>query len=277
MMITMENIFDEMAAKAAERIKAEQGDYYKNGVLHCGKCRSAKEVLLERNGKSRRQGVLCKCESERRDARYEEESRIKLIEERRERCFAEERMKRWIFANDDGTNAELSNTAQKYVENFERMKADGKGLLLFGRCGTGKTFAAACIANALIDRSYRCLVTSFPRIGNEIMQTDSKQEYIDKLNRFDLLIIDDLESERNTEYMGEIVQNVIESRYGAGLPLIVTTNLTAEELKTASDIRRQRVYSRLFDMCLPVEVKGKDRRRERLKDDFKIYKDILGL
>lgn len=273
----MENIFDVMAVKAMENVKSEQGDYYENGVLYCGKCRTAKEVLFEWHGKSRRQGVLCKCAAARRDARYEEENRIKLIEERRERCFAEDRMKRWIFANDDGTNAELSNTAKKYVENFEKMKADGKGLLLFGRCGTGKTFAAACIANALIDQSYRCLVTSFPRIGNEMMRTDSKQEYIDRLNRFDLLIIDDLESERSTEYMGEIVQNVIESRYGSGLPLIVTTNLTAEELKNAVDVRRQRVYSRLFDMCFPIEVKGVDRRRERLKEDFKAYKDMLGL
>ncbi|MBS6475771.1 MAG: ATP-binding protein [Clostridiales bacterium] len=273
----MEHFYDELKANAAESTHAKQGDYYENGVLHCGKCRTAKEVCFKLNGKNRKQGVLCKCEAERRNAREENDRRLALIAERRERCFPEERMQQWTFAKDDGANTELSKAARGYADNFEQFKADGKGLLLFGQCGTGKTFSAACIANMLIDNGYRCIMTSFPRIGNEIGQAYSKQEYIDRLNRFDLLIIDDLESERNTEYMGETVLNVIESRYGAGLPLIITTNLTAEELKNPTDIRKKRIYSRLLEMCLPIEAKGKDRRRERLKDDFKAYKDILGL
>ena len=106
---------------------------------------------------------------------------------------------------------------------------------------------------------------------------EEKQQYIDGLKRFDLLIIDDLASERDTEYMGEIVQNIIDSRYRSGLPLIITTNLTAEELKHPAEIRKQRIYSRLFEMCVPVEVKGYDRRKKKLVMEHEEMSKILGL
>ena len=106
---------------------------------------------------------------------------------------------------------------------------------------------------------------------------DGKQEYIDGLNQFDLLVIDDLASERDTEYMGEIVQNIIDSRYRSNLPLIITTNLTSDELKHPSTIRKERIYSRLFEMCVPVEVKGSDRRKEKLINNYREFKEMLGI
>ena len=106
---------------------------------------------------------------------------------------------------------------------------------------------------------------------------EGKQEYMDSLDKFDLIVIDDLASERDTEYMGEMVQSIIDARYRAGKPLIVTTNLTSAELKRPSDIRKERIYSRLFEMCIPVEVIGKDRRKEKLKRDYVEFGDVLGL
>jgi DNA replication protein DnaC len=168
--------------------------------------------------------------------------------------------------------------ARRYAINFDEFRKQGKGLLLFGTVGTGKTYAAACIANALIDRGIPVLMTNFARIANTVGgMWEGKQEYYDSLNKFPLLILDDLAAERKTEYMSEIVFNVIDARYRAGLPLIITTNLTSEELKHPSDISYQRTFSRLLEMCLPVEVKGKDKRLERLKADIQPMKDLLGL
>ena len=90
-------------------------------------------------------------------------------------------------------------------------------------------------------------------------------------------MIDDLSTERKTEYMQEIVFNVIDSRYRAKLPIIVTTNLTREELLNPADLTYQRIFSRLFEMCTPIEVSGKDRRQKALLDDIGKIKDILGL
>lgn len=269
-------------AKAAASIKAEQGDYYgDDGLLYCGKCNTPKQCRVEVFDKVRTPFCLCKCEVERRDAEEAERKRLefeKRVKDMRRVGFPDDEMQNWTFDKDDRANEHITGVARKYVENFDTMRENGKGLLLYGTVGTGKTFAAACIANALIDKGFPCLVTNFARLINTISgMYDGKQQYIDGLNRFTLLVIDDLASEADTEYRNEIIYNVIDSRYRAGLPVIITTNLTAQELKNAQDIRKQRIYSRLFERCIPVEVKGVDRRREHLRGDYKAYADLLGL
>lgn len=271
-----------MEAKAAEQIKAEQGDYYDDdGLLYCGKCNTPKQCRIDVFGKVRTPFCLCKCAVEKRDAEEAERKRLefeKRVKDMRRVGFPDDEMQNWTFDRDDRANERITGVARKYVDNFGTMRESGKGLLLYGTVGTGKTFAAACIANALIDKGFPCLVTNFARLINTISgMYDGKQAYIDGLNRFALLVIDDLASEADTEYRNEIIFNVIDSRYRAGLPFIITTNLTAQELKNAEDIRKQRIYSRLFERCIPVEVKGADRRREQLRGEYNTYAALLGL
>jgi DNA replication protein DnaC len=214
-----------------------------------------------------------KADEERRQA-----EKMRRVRDMRRIGFPDDEMQNWTFDRDDNTNEKVSRVMHNYVDKFEQMRKDGKGLLLYGKVGTGKTFASACVANALIDKGYPCLMTSFARLRNTLQgMFDGRQQYIDGLNRFDLIIIDDLGSEADTEFMGEVVQNIIDSRYRAGLPLIVTTNLTGEQLKHPTDIRKQRIYSRLLEMCIPLEVTGTDRRKKKLTDQYKGYADLLGL
>jgi DNA replication protein DnaC len=144
--------------------------------------------------------------------------------------------------------------------------------------GTGKTFAAACVANALIDKGYPALMTNFTRISNTVGgMFEGKQQYYDSLNRFPLLALDDLSAERKTEYMQEIVFNVVDSRYRAKLPLIVTTNLTWQELVNPKDVSYQRIFSRLLEMCVPVKFEGADKRLESVKGSLAGARELLGL
>lgn len=262
-------------------IRPEQGDYVKDGLLYCHKCNTPKQTEVNILGRIRRPYCLCKCEQEKRDkeqAEFERQQELLRIDRLRSMGFADSEMRKWNFDNDDGSNAKITTVAKNYVENFKEMCKKGKGLLLFGTVGTGKTFMAACIANSLIDKGYPCLVTNFARLTNTISgMYDGKQAYIDSLNNYALLVIDDLASERDTEYMNEIVMNIIDARYRSGQPLIVTTNLTANELKDPREVRKQRIYSRLMEMCVPIEVEGADRRKEKLKTDYNEVKDILGL
>lgn len=228
--------------------------------------------------------LLCRCELEKRDAEERERKQREFaerVERMRRDCFRSgndaDKMKFWTFETDKGYNPYISNASKKYAENFDKMLRDGKGILYFGDVGRGKSFAAACIANALIDKGYPCLMTNFSRLVNTISGLYEKQEYIDSLNKYALLVIDDLATERDTAYMNEIVYNVIDSRYRSGLPLIITTNLTGDELKNPSEVSKERVFSRLLEMCIPIEVKGIDRRKEKLKDTFGEYKGLLEL
>ena len=192
----------------------------------------------------------------------QQDERRDRIETYRNACFTDKTLRRCTFENDDRANSEISDRARKYVKQFD---LKSKGLLLFGTVGTGKTFIAACIANALVNQCYSCYMTTFARISNDMQATWEKQDYIKRLMRHDLIIIDDLAAERNTEYMNEVIFSVIDERYRSGKPIIVTTNLTWAELKNPDSITKSRVYSRLFEMCWPIHIKGTDRRIDKFK------------
>lgn len=268
--------------RAKETANINAGDYVgEDNLYYCGKCHTRKQTAISLFGETKIAPCICKCRSD--ELKAEDEARRKReffdkVMRMRSVGFPEKAMSTWTFANDDGSNPKMSNAMRKFVENFPTFQKEGKGLLLFGTVGTGKTFLAACAANALIDMGVPCLVTNFARIANEVQGLfEGKQEYYDNLNRFPLLVIDDLSAERKTEYMQEIVFNVIDARYRANLPLIVTTNLTREELLHPSDLNYQRIFSRLFEMTVPIEVTGEDRRQQKLKKDITGIKSILSL
>ena len=58
----------------------------------------------------------------------------------------------WNFENDDGRAPQM-HYAHCYVEQWQTMRAENLGLLLWGGVGTGKSFLAGCIANALMEPS----------------------------------------------------------------------------------------------------------------------------
>lgn len=278
------NIIETMVREASRNLHQEEGDYHnEDGLLMCGKCHTPKQCRFTAkwDGKEKTPYVPCDCERERQEAeeqaRQAQDLRIE-VNRLRKLGFPDSEMANWTFANDDGADQKTMSIARKYVDNFPEMKRRGKGLLLYGTVGTGKTYAAACIANELISQGRPCLVTNFARITNTLQgMFDGKQRYLDDFNRLDLLVIDDLAAERDTSYMQEMIFNIIDSRYRSGKPLIVTSNLTQTDLKNPVSIDRKRIYSRLLEMCVPIEVKGADRREKKLYDDSADMARLLGL
>lgn len=101
------------------------------------------------------------------------------------------------------------------------------GYVLMGPVGTGKSFFAGCIANALMEQGIAVMMTNFSRILNELTKPYAdKNEFISHLVSYPLLIIDDLGIERNSEFALEMIYNIIDRRYCIKKPLIVTTNLS---------------------------------------------------
>ena len=269
-----------LEARANGAIKTEEGDYVQDGLLYCGKCNTPKQARVEVMDMVIFPKVLCQCGCEQRDREAEAERKKELaekIKKYRKMGFPESQMQYWTFDNDDLGNEKLTNMAKRYVENFDTLYKEGKGLLLFGGVGTGKTYIACMIANALIDKSYPVLVTNFARILSTLQGTFDKQEYLDSLNQFKLLVIDDLGIERDTGYAKEQVFNIIDSRYRAGLPMIITTNLTMQKLATESELADKRVYDRILERCYPVEVAGDSRRMKKLINSRDEMKNLLGI
>lgn len=277
------DIIDTIGARAARQYSEAEGDYRNTeGLLMCSKCHTQKECILTKSDGTTRT-VRCACEcSVAQNAKEAEEKRkrdrLQYLDSMRRTGFPDAEMREWTFAKSDHTDQKNENIARKYVTNFDAMRSQGTGLLLCGSVGTGKSFLAAAIANELISQGTPCLMTNFSRIISRVSEKfGGDQKYLDNLNRFDLLIIDDLGAERDSEFTWEKVMNVIDARYRAGLPLIVTTNLNPEDLYDPSDIRRQRVFSRLKEMCIFLEVNGADRRSKKMRDKLTTAKSLLGL
>lgn len=263
-------------------IKAEQGDFVDEttGLLMCGKCGTPKQCKVEIFGTIKTPMCLCKCEVEKREREEEERKRVEfeaMVRRLRREAFPEEDMQHWTFANDDLANERITKAMQRYVDSFADLRKSGKGLLLYGAVGTGKTFAACEVANALIDKGYPAYVTNFSRILNTLQGTFDKQEYIDKLIGYQLLVIDDLGIERGTDFAREQVYNIIDARYRAGLPMIITTNLSIDKLKNPENISEARIYDRVLERCFPVEVTGQSRRRKAVIAEYAEMRDLLGL
>lgn len=272
---------DGIIEQGKKNIKTAEGDFIgEDGLLYCGKCGTKKQTEITLLGQVRRPPCLCKCAKEKRDAEEEAHRRLEFerrIKELRRMGFPESDMLKCTFENDDMSNERITNAMKNYVANFSELRKNGKGLLLYGDCGTGKTYAACEVANALIDKGYPVMVTNFARVINTLQGTFEKQEYIDSLNQFQLLVIDDLGIERDTPFAKEQVYNIIDSRYRAGLPIIITTNLTIEKIKNPEDIENTRIYERILEKCFPIEVAGGSRRRKAIREEYNDMKSLLGL
>ncbi len=136
--------------------------------------------------------------------------------------------------------------------------------MFLGSTGTGKTFTACCIANALLEKDYSVRATTFGEIAAKLQGSWDKEEIYKELARYDLLALDDLGAERDTSYMDEIVFTVIDARSAAKKPMIITSNMDAAEFINGGEIAKNRVFSRLKEMCIPVTVSRRDRRHERM-------------
>lgn len=265
------------ARAAAIANPAAEGDYVgENGLLYCGLCHTPKQwrgELLKGMGATV-QAASCKCRAEKLRREQERQKRQVL----RERAFDTPAMQQWDFAHDDGGNPALTAAMGKYAALFTTRSAEEvPGLLLHGGVGRGKTYAAAEVVNALADMGFSCRMTSFARIAGDLQNTRDRNTYLQDLNRCRLLVLDDLGAERDTAYMGEIVFQVIDTRIRSGLPLIVTTNLTMEEIKNPATLGNSRIYDRLIEKCHPIEVQGVSRRRKEAAARYPEMRELLGL
>lgn len=276
--MTINNLIVNIIQKADARAPAPRAEYLADdGLLHCAECGKAVQCRIEVFGEEKIVRCICDCIKAEMAAEKERE-RQEEIERNRLDCFEGSGMINWNFSRDDEQTQKLSNAMRRYADGFDEFRESGKGLLLYGRNGTGKTFYASCIANALIDAGHRVLVTNFARLSNQIQGLyEGKQSFIDSLSSYSMLVLDDLGAERQSEFMQEMVFNIVNARYCSGLPFIVTTNLTIEEISKPQDAGRARIYNRILERCYPVEVNGIDRRKAKLKSDFPDMGAKLGL
>ena len=205
-----------------------------------------------------------------------EQKHLDLVRRLKADGFSDPEMLDWTFENDNGRSPQI-HYAHRYVEQWQTMRSENIGLLLWGGVGTGKSFLAGCIANALMAQEVPVRMTNFAHILNELNNSFSgRNEVVDRLCRYPLLIIDDFGMERGTEYALEQIYNIIDSRYRSRNHLIVTTNLTLDEIRHPQDTAHARIYDRLLEMCVPISCIGFSFRKETAQEKLERLKELIG-
>lgn len=255
-------------------------EYMKDGHAYCKTCHERKDgevkslmdmkFIFKNN---------CKCDRERFEKQKQRE-KDQEIERLKRRCFISMSQWAYTFDNYKGEKDKSYIIAKNYVKEYEQMKKENIGLLFCGTVGSGKTYLACCIANALIEEyMIRVKIRNFAQIINDLQKSGfdlDKNEYIESLTNVSVLILDDLGIERDTSYAKEQVYNIVNSRYLKQKPTIFTTNLPYEKIQNSDDgVEYERIYSRIIEMCIPVKVMGEDFRKRLQKEKLKQNKERL--
>ena len=243
---------------------------------HCGGIRQRRLILF---GTEQIVECLCDCETEARDreeAQAKRRARMIEIRQLRANGLQDASLARCTFENDLGYQPE-SAKLRAYARQFPDMMQSGAGLLLWGDVGTGKTFLAACVANYLLDRSIPVLMTGTGELLNQLMgiYPSERSDFLKSLNAYSLLILDDLGVEHRSEFAMTQMFHIVDGRYRTGKPLIVTTNLTLQELKNPPDLAHARIYDRLLEMCTPIRINGQNIRRLRAQENMRRMRERL--
>ena len=144
-------------AQAVQSVAPDDYKDPKTGLLMCGKCHTPKQYHFHNAAFDLGLvPVLCDCQRAAREAEQQKRrdaEREMLTARRKAACFGvNDRKAAYTFDTDDNANTAATNAAQGYVRHFTEMRERGRGLFFIGPCGTGKTFLACCIANALLDK-----------------------------------------------------------------------------------------------------------------------------
>ena len=278
----MEDKIKTIVIDGVEFTFSEDKAFEKDGHVYCRKCKEKidsdplnclgnKKILFRRQ---------CKCDREEESLRKEKEE-ADHIRRLREECFITSRnLINCTFDRVIAPDRQEVIIAKNFVKNLKELSKDNNGLIFHGNVGTGKTYLAACIANKIIeDYQIRVKMRNIPQIINDIEKGGfdiDKNDYYRKLSSVSLLILDDFGIERNTEYVNEMVYQIINTRYESKKPTIISTNIPLGVIMNGSnDIDKERIYSRLREMCIPVKIAGKDIRTEIGRKKLRETRDLL--
>jgi DNA replication protein DnaC len=216
---------------------------------------------------------MCVCRTAERE-KESDKKRLKAIEENRKFALPYDKYREMTFANSD---VKLT-FAEKYVDKWDSIKKDNVGLYLHGGTGSGKTYIAAAIANALVDKGEWVYMHNMAAMSSMLRDNfnGGHAELMHRATTANLFIIDDFGTECTTEYALQNTYELIEARVESAKPMIVTSNTNPSVLAGAADIKLQRLYSRLTALH-PIAVTGVDRRKEVTKDKYKQINDLLGV
>jgi DNA replication protein DnaC len=240
----------------------------------CSRCGGSGLQVVQENGRQFAQDCICRIE--RRAERMLDRAHIP---KRYEHCSLESYDSDLPYSHRSQGLAHL--TARKFIEGYP-LETGGKGLLLTGSIGVGKTHLAVGILRALVTErgatglfyDYRDLLKQVQNSYNTQVR-ETELEVLRPVFEAEVLVLDELGASKPTDWVWDTVAHILNTRYNDRRTTIITTNyanlgplegLPREKGKTAreetlGDRIGERMRSRLQEMCVVVEIQGEDFRQ----------------
>lgn len=153
-----------------------------------------------------------------------------------------------IQKNGSNPREEMKNNFRICVDFADNFKGKEKGLLMIGGTGLGKTHLSLSVAKRIIEKDFCVVYCSSPELLRTIDNEQfgrSEGDTMSVISSCDLLVLDDLGAENSTERSNSLLYEIINGRLCRSLPMIISTNLSAEQLNTRYN---ERLFSRLFSL-----------------------------
>ena len=204
--------------------------------------------------------------------------RINYIDILRDEAFGYVSGQAWTFENASVMTKSLQKI-KKYADEWDSVSREGIRLILVGDVGTGKSYAAGCIANELLDHMKSVRFVRIVDVVNDLQGCygEEREKYYKNIMSPELLIIDDLGAERNTAFAQECVFDVIEHRISTGRPMIITTNTSVQTMRNATNVSERRIYDRILACCVPILFEGVNFRKDIAAKKMKKAKEMFRL
>jgi len=163
-------------------------------------------------------------------------------------------------------SATVTGVVKEFGKSIDKHLDEGEGLWIMGPVGTGKTTLAMAASKAAIEAGRSVAIYSMPRLLARIRQTfdagvgeDSYAQFFERLASVDLLHIDDLGAEKQSEWVLEQLYSIVDERYQRMRSILVTSNLSIYEEPECEVLKEQvghRVVSRLTESCETLPLDG---------------------
>ena len=218
-------------------------DRFDRGDWVCPKCEGAGFTLDEND-----EAVACSCREVR--MRRSRSVGVAAVIPRRYRGVSFDRSP---LPELEQVNPAIVREVRQFIHNLEANLKAGRGLWLTGDIGTGKSTLAMLISKAAIDNGHSVAIYSVPQLLAEIRDTynadPGQRSYMDffrRLSAVELLHLEDLGAEKQTDWVLEQLYSLINQRYEDERSIVATTNLSFDELERQVGAR---TASRLNEIC----------------------------
>ncbi len=154
--------------------------------------------------------------------------------------------------------------AEDYAENIYAHLAFGTNLVIegLGKVGTGKTHLACAIAHYAIEQGVPTKFINVVSMISDLKERMNIPKYIRAYTDTELLIIDDIGKEKNSEWVCQTIYQIINIRYETQKPTIITTENSMKNMTAHYKEKGKAIQSRIAENVILITLDGDDYRQK---------------